>query len=196
MAMLNKKSFIAYIQSIYPVTAEKAMEISYGFKPVLFPKNRLLIEENRVNRHSFFLEEGCVRSFVTDSEGVEVTTDIFSPPCFVNDFTAFFTEQPASENYETLCECTGWIMSHDEVENKFHNSVEFREFGRLLILDSYSRLRSRMLSLARESAEVRYARLLEEQPEIIQNVPLRYIASYLGITDTSLSRIRKGFVLG
>lgn len=194
--MINKKNFVAYIQSIYPVSSEKAMEISYGFMPVIFPKNRVLIEESRVNRHSYFLEEGYVRSWVLDNEGQEVTTNIFAPPCFVNDFNAFFTEQPASENFETLTECSGWVMTHEEVESKFHNSIEFREFGRLLVLDSYSKLKARMLSFARETADLRYARLLKERPDIIQNVPLRYIASYLGITDTSLSRIRKDIVLG
>lgn len=79
------------------------------------------------------------------------------------------------------------------MQDSFHTIPEFREYGRLNIVNQYSILKERMLSALQETAEQRYSDLISSSPEIFQNVPLKYIASYLGITDTSLSRIRKDF---
>ena len=79
-----------------------------------------------------------------------------------------------------------------EVERLLH--PEFREFGRLKIVASYGQLKGRMLSMLQETAEERYTSLVTNRPEIFQQVPLKYIASYLGITDSTLSRLRKSFV--
>jgi hypothetical protein len=68
---------------------------------------------------------------------------------------------------------------------------EFREFGRLLLINNYSLLHDRMVGMIKDTAEQRYLKLLEKHADIFQNVPLKIIASYLGITDSSLSRIRK-----
>jgi len=75
----------------------------------------------------------------------------------------------------------------------FHELYEFREFGRHILVKGFAALKSRMLSMITETAEERYAGLLKTNPEIFQHAPLKTIASYLGITDTSLSRIRKEF---
>ncbi|HEY0751463.1 MAG TPA: Crp/Fnr family transcriptional regulator, partial [Chitinophagaceae bacterium] len=72
-----------------------------------------------------------------------------------------------------------------------HSIPEFREFGRSILVRGFSNLKLRMLSMITETAEQRYASLLQHNPEIFQYAPLKYIASYLGITDSSLSRIRK-----
>lgn len=76
----------------------------------------------------------------------------------------------------------------------FHTIPEFREFGRLNIINNYGILKQRMLSMLQETAEQRYSHLIHSNPEILRNAPLKNIASYLGITDTSLSRIRKEFI--
>jgi len=68
---------------------------------------------------------------------------------------------------------------------------EFREFGRSMLVTAYAELKHRMLSMVRDTAEERYSLLIASSPDIFQNAPLKYIASYLGVTSTSLSRIRK-----
>jgi hypothetical protein len=70
---------------------------------------------------------------------------------------------------------------------------EFREFGRTILVNAYAQLKQRMLAMIQETAEQRYAYLLQTNPDIFQHAPLKNIATYLGITDTSLSRIRKEF---
>jgi hypothetical protein len=137
---------------------KKACELIEDFKYYSFPKGTFLLEENKINKQTYFLEEGYVRSFAIDKDGKEVTTNIYSAPCFVNDLRDF---------------------------------REFIEFGRFLVVYNYDILYERMLGMIKNTAENRYLKLLLEHPDIYQYVSLKIIASYLGITDTSLSRIRK-----
>jgi CRP-like cAMP-binding protein len=128
---------------------------------------------------------------VYDKNGIDVTTNIFSPPCFVNDFLSFFKQQPTSENFQCITDCKFWKMNFETVQQNFHNHSEFRELGRMMLVSNYSMLHARMLGMIRDTAENRYLNLMKHHPDIFQNVPLKFIASFLGITDSSLSRIRK-----
>jgi CRP-like cAMP-binding protein len=188
---MNKEKIRKYIQLINPMPDEKAFELTEDFEYFAFPKHSFLIIENKIIKQTYFLETGYIRSFTHDKDGLEVTTNIYSSPCFVNDFSSFFKQLPAKQNFQTITGCEGWTMNLENVEKYFHNSPEFREFGRLLVLNHYDLLNERMLDMIKDSAESRYLKLLLNHPDVFQNVQLKIIASYLGITDTSLSRIRK-----
>jgi CRP-like cAMP-binding protein len=170
---------------------EKTKQIAEQFDYVELSKNDFLLKENKISRSTHILETGFIRSFTHNNNGEEVTTNIFSAPGFVNDFPSFFKQQPSKENYQALTNCSCWQMPFDVLQKNFHNVPEFRELGRMLLVMSYSKLHDRMLGMIKNTAEMRYLHLLEQYPDIFQNVPLKIIASYLGITDSSLSRIRK-----
>jgi len=188
---MNTERLENYIQRLLPMPIAKAKQVIEHFECVVVSKNEFILKENSISKDMFFLETGCIRSYTFDSNGIEVTTNIFSAPCFVNDFLAFFKQQATKENFQTLTECTLWKMSFQQVQSSFHSIPEFREFGRMMLVTNYSNLHERMIGMIKDSAEIRYLRLLEQHPTLIQQVPLKIIASYLGITDTSLSRIRK-----
>jgi len=191
---MNKDGLRKYFQSVHPISDEKVFSLTEDFEYFSFPKHSFLIKENRIIRQTYFLESGYVRSFTFDKDKLDVTTNIYCAPCFVNDFSSFFKRLPAKQNFQTLINCEGWAMSLENVEKYFHNTIEFREFGRLLVLNHYDLLNERMLTMIKDSAESRYLKLLSDHPDIFQNVSLKIIASYLGITDTSLSRIRKEII--
>lgn len=180
-----------YILSVLPMPIAKASFFAEQFEPTELPKNELLIKENKISKDTFILESGYIRSFTFDKNGEEVTTNIYSAPCFVNDFLSFFKQEPTSENFQCLTDCKLWTMSFENVQNCFHSYPEFREFGRMMLVTNYSNLHARMLGMIKDTAEIRYLTLMKKHPYIFQNVPLKIIASYLGITDSSLSRIRK-----
>lgn len=187
---MNKEKLREYMQSVNSMPDYKVIELTEDFEYLSFPKYTFLIKENKIIEQTYFLEIGYIRSFTLDKDGLEVTTNIYSAPCFVNDFTSFFKQLPAKQNYQTITSCKCWTMNLEKVEYYFHNTPEFREFGRLLILEHYDNLNERMLGMIKDNAETRYLKLLSKHPDIFQNVPLKIIASYLGVTDTSLSRIR------
>jgi CRP-like cAMP-binding protein len=188
---MNTKIINNYIQQLIPIAENKVQELTKQFDYLEVDKNEILLKENQVSTKTFFLESGYIRSYIIDNDGNEVTFNIFSAPCFVNDFLSFFKQQPTQENFQTLTHCTIWTMTYDEVQKNFHTIPEFREFGRMMLVTNFAKLQSRMLGMIKGTAEIRYLALMKEHPDVFQNVPLKIIASYLGITDTSLSRIRK-----
>jgi CRP-like cAMP-binding protein len=188
---MNENTLEKYIVSLLPMPTEKAQLFAEQFEQLNLQKNEILLKEGKISKDTYFLESGFIRSFTFDSNGEEVTTDIFSAPCFVNDFLSFFKQQATKENIQTLTHCKLWKMSYEVVQTNFHTYPEFREFGRIMLVTNYSILHERMLGMIRDTAETRYLQMLHKHADIFQNVPLKIIASYLGITDTSLSRIRK-----
>lgn len=180
-----------YIQNILPMPKEKANAIGRYFQEVEIPKHSLLLEEGQISTKSYFVEAGFIRSYIVDLAGDEATTRIYAPPDFANDYLSFFKKSPAQENIITVTDCKVKTITFEDLQYCFHNIPEFREFGRMLLTLNYTKMYQRMLAMHTQTAEDRYSHLLNQHPDIIQNVPLKHIASYLGITDSSLSRIRK-----
>ena len=128
---------------------------------------------------------------MVDVDGNEVTTDFYGSDIFANDFLSFFKRIPSNENIQVLADCQTWVITYEDLQTCFHSIPEFREFGRMMLINNYSRLQERMLGMMQLTAEQRYEKLITSHTEVFQKAPLKYIASYLGVTDTSLSRIRK-----
>jgi len=131
-----------------------------------------------------------MRSFAHDTEGNDITTNFYSNNQVVFEVSSFFHRIPSKENIQALTDCEGWSISYQQLNNLFHSLHEFRDFGRYILVRLLTALKSRTLSMITETAEQRYETLLKNNPEIFAHAPLKHIASYLGITDTSLSRIR------
>lgn len=180
-----------FFQSIYPSSEAIATEIAAHFTPVQIKKGAYFLQEGTRSQDYLFLEQGIMRSFLFDTEGTEVTTNFYTSGNVVFEAASFFQRVPSQENIVAMTDCTGWKLSFEELNTLFHALPAFRETGRAILVKTLVSLKLRTLSMINQTAEQRYASLLSSQPEIFQHVPLKYIASYLGITDTSLSRIRK-----
>jgi CRP-like cAMP-binding protein len=191
---MQKDKLIQCIQSVLPMPIEKAELIATYFEFRKYVKNDYLLKVGEVSSESHFLEMGLMRACVTDSDGNEVSTEFYNQNTFVNDFLSFFKRIPASENIQALTDCSTWVISYNDLQICFHTMPEFREFGRMILITNYARLKERMLGMIQLTAEQRYAKLLQFHPEIFQNTSLKNIATYIGVTDTSLSRIRKELV--
>lgn len=172
---------------------EMVEQIASQFKPKTFSKGDFFLTEDKINNEYLFLEQGYMRAYLFDTEGNEVTINLFAPNSVVFDVSSFFQRLPTQENIQALTDCTGWQITYEELNTLFHALPEFRDFGRAVLVKGFVALKLRTLSMINKTAEQRYAQLMASSPGIIQNAPLKHIASYLGITDTSLSRIRKEF---
>jgi len=189
----NKQALINFLQSSQLVNAVKAEEIASHFNEKIIARNEFHFKEGHVYNEYLFLEEGFMRAFAYDLNGLDVTTNFYSRNQVVFEVSSFFTRTISRENIQALTDCKGWYINYEQLNLLFHTIYEFRDFGRLMLVKGFSALKARMLSMITETAEERYAALLKNNPEIFQNAPLKNIASYLGVTDTSLSRIRKEF---
>ncbi|SHG04567.1 Crp/Fnr family transcriptional regulator [Pedobacter caeni] len=170
---------------------EELDQIISMFKRLEFRKNEYLLKEGRVADRYWFLQNGFLRSFVTDIRGKDTSTNFYCPGDIAIEWSSLFLKSSTRENIQALTDSVCWEIDLDSFKTLFHGIESFREQGRLTLAGSYFALKNHSIAMIADDARVRYLRLLKEKPLVIQNVPLKYIATYLGITDTSLSRIRK-----
>ncbi len=185
------QNILEYIFSTEEFSGSELENIMSSFEKVEFSKGSLILGNGQIENKYWFLENGFMSSFVIDHAGVDHTTHFFSEGDIVIDWSSFFLRNPSRENIQTLSDCICWQISFDKFQVLFHSIEKFREQGRTRLTQSFFALKNHSVSLIADQAKERYLHLIETQPKILQNIPLRYIASYLGITDTSLSRIRK-----
>ena len=191
--MGDKKQLLQYIQKTFPVAVDKAEEIANCFTKTAINKNDYLLLEGKICRTFYFLETGFIWSSTYNINGNNTTTNFYSKEQAVCEFFSFFKQIPSRENFQALTDCDTWCITFEELQVAFHSMPEFREFGRSMLVGAYADLKQRMLSMLHHTAEERYGFLIADNPDIFQYAQLKNIASYLGVTDTSLSRIRREF---
>ena len=188
---MSGQHFLTNIFKPGDFSAEDLDMILSKFKQVSFSKSDYLLREGKVENTYWLMETGYVRSYVIDTEGNDISTNFYATGNIVIDWTSFFLRDPTRENFQALTDCVCWQLDFDTFQRLFHGIKNFREQGRTNLVSSYFALRKQSISMIADQAKDRYITLLKEKPYVIQQVPLKHIASYLGITDTSLSRIRK-----
>ena len=184
-----------FISKFAPISYEKAELIASYFREEEYSKNTFLIREGSVSKKTYFIQEGIVRCYLHNKDGDEITTRFFSAPDFLNDYLSFFSKKPSEENYQTLSKCKVLTIDSVSSDHCFHTIPEFREWGRMLLTQNFVKMQQQMVSMHKDSAMDRYLNFLKSNVEVACEVPLKYIASYLGITKHSLSRIRKELAL-
>ncbi len=192
--MIENNALVKFITEQLQFPLPLAENIVSNFDYEKLPPNTFLLKSGEICHQYMFIHYGFMRSFVTDREGKEITTHFFSKFQQAFEPSSFFNRTISKENIQTITECGGWIVDNQKMETYFQSNQGYREFGRGLLVKSIAELKERMLLLQTETAENRYLILLNQDPGLIQNAPLKQIASYLGITDSSLSRIRKQIV--
>jgi len=188
---MNNRNLLNEIFSNTPLSTQEKEKITGSFIKVNFKKNDLLFKEGKILNHYYFLEEGFVRSFTYNYDFNEITTNFYSKTEIIIDWTSFMLRTPTHENFQANTDCICWQLNYRDFQNFFNSIKGFRESGRTRFAASYLKLKQTHLSSVSLTAKERYLKLLEERPEITMNYSLKHIATYLGITDTSLSRIRK-----
>jgi CRP-like cAMP-binding protein len=154
-----------------------------------FPKKSWLLNEGDVAQHLLFIERGCVRSWF-NNDGDDVTFQFFFEGSFVSSVESFMQGKPSLFHLETIEPSTLYMIHKEDLFAAAENySILKDPFNELLCrrLYHYQKL---FLSRIKNSPQHRYEELLRETPEIFKRVPHHYIASYLGITPVSLSRIK------
>lgn len=173
------------------LSPDELKHIISKYKPVTFHKNEYLLKQGQIEKKYWFLESGFIRSYIVDTEGNDITFNLYATGDVVIDYPSIFFFAPTRENIQALTDCVCWEISFEDFQEMFNSILNFREQQRGLLVGSYFALKEHSISLIADEAKERYLKLMKERPYIIQNVSLKNIATFLGITDTSLSRIRK-----
>ena len=168
--------------------------IAESHQKIEISKGSFLLKKDEIADEYYLLEKGIVRAFVQDYDHNEITTEFFVENEIVIVPSSLFQRIPSQETLQTITDCIVWKIDFDQFQHLFHFIPGFSEWGRLWFTFQLFTLKQKSLDMVTETAKNRYLKLLKEKPDIIQNAPLKQIASYLGITDSSLSRIRKEIV--
>jgi CRP-like cAMP-binding protein len=187
---MSEKHFLKSIFNESNFKEEDLETIIGFFQKKEFQKNDYLIKEDSTADYYYFLETGFARSYVIDLEGNDITTKFYSAKDIVIDWHSYFLKTKCRENIQAISTCSAWKITFENFMKLFKIEA-FREIGRTRLVNNYFELKNHSLSIIADTASERYLSLLKSKPDIVQNVPLKQIATYLGITDTSLSRIRK-----
>ena len=177
----------------YSTLSEEAQNaLQNCFQKISVSKNEFLLNEGQVCRHLYFLETGALRGFYT-LDGKEITHWFGFEKDFVTSFHSFITHEPAVENIQLLEGSILWAISKETLTNLFNQYHEIERLMRIAYEKYYIRLEERFVNAQFKTASERYENLLRQSPHILERVPLGYIASYLGISQETLSRIRSKF---
>lgn len=176
----------------HPLLKNEALKtLVDAHQAVDFNKGDLILKEGKIANDYFILQTGLVRSFVYDYTGNDITTNFFTDCNVVVEVSSLFQRVPSQENIIALTDCKAWKMSFDIFQQLFHSIEGVREWGRAWMSGQLFAFKQRSVKMITDTATQRYMDLLKEKPLVVQQAPLKHIATYLGITDTSLSRIRK-----
>ena len=164
------------------------------FEAVLFPKNRIIEEEGKIPRYLYFVVSGFMRLFHYNENGDEITTHINCPPGFITSYFNFINQAKSAENLECITECELLRITKKDLDLLTQSSTAFKDFSIMVFQQSLAYNENRSKELATLTAEQRYKKLIADFPAILHNVPVQYIASFLGMKPESLSRIRRQMI--
>ena len=172
---------------------EIAMCTQY-FEPILVTKNQIIEKEGQVPRYLYFIASGFMRLFHYNHLGDEVTTHINCPPGFLTPYSHFVNQTKSDEIVECITNCELLRITKDDLDYLTESSPAFKSFSIWVFQQAITYNETRAKELAILTAEQRYRKLIETYPAMIHNVPVRYIASFLGMKPESLSRIRRQMI--
>lgn len=182
--------FINKIKSSLLLSTE-AEEYLYSIsKEKTVTKGEVLIREGQTVKKTFFVTDGCLRSFCTDKSGKEHTLQFAIKEWWISDFTAIYNNEPATLTVESIKDSKVIEFNASKLNNIFSQFPEFEVFQRKNLENHVVSLHKRILNQLQLTARERYDLFVEQYKDIEQYTPNYHIASYLGITQQSLSRIR------
>ncbi|TCK68721.1 CRP-like cAMP-binding protein [Winogradskyella wandonensis] len=156
-----------------------------------YAKNEIIFRPGDIIQDMFYIQEGCLRTFYVDKKGKEHTVQFGIKDWWISDFTAFFSSSNAIMYLETLQDSIVYRISRDDREMLMEKIPEFHLYIRKKLENAYAAFQKRILSNLSKTARQRYIDFLNTHKDIEKMVKNYHIASYLGITTESLSRIRR-----
>lgn len=153
-------------------------------------KNEIFIHEGEIADRIAFTNKGYLRVYY-NHEGTEITRDITPLHSFATALPSFISQTPSFEIISAITDCELIIIKKADLEYLYANFPKWERLGRRIIEEMFVDSQQRIYSFINETAETRYKRLLSKYPDLNRDVPLKYIADFLGIKLQSLSRLRR-----
>jgi CRP-like cAMP-binding protein len=157
-------------------------------------KKQYLLQEGDINRYEYFVNKGCLRTYTIDERGLEHIVQFAIEDWWTGDMYSFLTQTPARYTIDALEDSELLYLDKPSLEELYIKVPKFERFFRNLLQNAFISLQERIISNLSKPADERYCNFIEKYPLMEPRLPLKQIASYLGITPESLSRIRSSYI--
>lgn len=188
---IESENFRNYLINKGGLTLPEFDQLTSTLQSKKVSKGHMFLREGEVCQHSFFVENGLLRSFTVDESGKEHIIQFAPENWFVSDRSSIFFNEPSDLFIEAIEDSTVVFINKDFMIKASELSTAFREYNERLLQNNIRHLQKRVNQLLSASAENRYLNFIQLYPDLLLKVPQWMIASYLGITPESLSRVRK-----
>lgn len=183
--------FFQKFNETVPLTQEEQEIIKSYLTPKKLRKKQYLLQEGDVCKHIAFVEKGALRSYTISEKGSEHIIQFALEGWIVCDLYSFLTAEPATYNIEALENAELLLISRQAHEELLQKVPKYETYTRLQLTGAYIAMQRRLTSIISLSLEERYTYLTSLYPDIVQRVPQHMIASYMGLTPETLSRVRR-----
>jgi len=177
------------LKRIYPLDEQHTAQLLGLMRRIEAPKHLVIIQADRVEKSIYFIEKGMARAYC-DGPGQQMTFWFGLEGDLIFSYNSYINGRAGYENIALLEACVLYEIRMDDLQELFDTDVVFANWGRKLAELELIKTEERLISRLFKSASVRYQELLSSEPRLIQRIQLGYIASYLGVTQVTLSRIR------
>jgi CRP-like cAMP-binding protein len=161
------------------------------FVPKKLRKKQFLLNEGQVCKHISYVNSGCLRQYTIDNKSIEHIIQFAIEDWWISDLNSFLSGNPATDNIDALEDSEVLLLEKSARDELLEACPKMERFFRLLLEANHVANHRRVTEALSVSAEARYLNFIETYPKIFEQIPQSQIASYLGITPQSLSRIRK-----
>ncbi|MET0464705.1 MAG: hypothetical protein ABW007_16190 [Chitinophagaceae bacterium] len=185
------ETLFGYISRTISIPESDRASCRETFKPLFVSRDTLLEVPGKIPQYHNFIVSGFMRKFYVNDKGEEVTVELNDGPRFFTSYWHFANQTVSNEFLQCITDCELLRISRADAEQTAKTSLTQKDYTIRLFQQILEEDKRRIDDLATLTAEQRYVKLMSNAPGIIQNVPLKYIASYLGIKAESLSRIRR-----
>ena len=179
------------ISRFITLTPEEEQYFTSLLKVKKLKKKQYLLQEGEINRYDYFVNKGCLRTYTIDEKGLEHIVQFSIEDWWTGDMYSFLTQTPGKYNIVAIEDSDLFCIDSEALELLYTKVPKFERFFRHLLQNAFVALQERILSGMSESAEERYLNFRKKYSEMDKRIPQNQIASFLGITPESLSRIRK-----
>ena len=179
-----------FIDNISPINDSDWEFFSLKLQEVKLKKNTTILKIGKIENYLSFISKGIIRLYIPREES-DLTFGFLFDNEFVTAYDSLITQSPSEYQIETLTETILWKISNKDLQEVYERTNNGNIIGRKMAENMFLIKSKRELSLLNKTAEERYLDLFSDRPKLLQQIPLKYIASYIGITPQALSRIRK-----
>jgi CRP-like cAMP-binding protein len=181
---------LAYLKKITSISAAAEEGMVNSFRKLEYPRKHHLCKQGQIVTQLYYIQSGLVRMYYINKQGKDVTYGFYTEQQFVTVPDSFFGHMVSRYYLELLEDCVLYAVTYNDLVRLRGAHTEVQLVENHVLRDLLLKVSDRIVALQFLSAEERYTKLEESQPSILQRAPLGAIASYLGITQETLSRIR------